>query len=132
MDSTLLVWSMLSLVCCAIVTTGIVYDIIVYEVINENYIDVHFERTIKAFSLFALLEMVSSSVLITMADWPLLPFILLAFAWFISSMALYQQYMITHDGATMDREDYMKKANILRAIIWGSRFICLFVFIAVN
>lgn len=132
MDQTLLIWSLISLCCCSIVTTGIVYDIIVYEFINENYIDVHAERTTKAFSLFALLEMVSAAVSISLADWPLVPFIILMFAWFISTIALYNHYMITQDGATIDREDNMKKANILRAIIWFGRFMCLFVFIAVN
>jgi hypothetical protein len=132
MDQTLLVWSLISLCCCSIVTTGIVYDIIVFEFINENYVDVHAERTAKAFSPFALIELVSSIVLITLAEWPLVPFILLVFAWFISVIALYQHYLIAHDGATIGREDNMKRANILRAIIWFSRFVCLFVFITVN
>ena len=132
MDQTLLVWSLISLCCCSIVTTGIVYDIIAYELINENYVEVHAERTVKAFFPFALIELISSIVLITLAEWPLVPFILLVFAWFISAIALYQHYLIAYDGATIDREDNMKRSNILRAVIWFSRFVCLFVFITVN
>ena len=132
MDQTLLTWSLLSLSCCAIVATGIVYDIIVYEFINETFIDEHAERTVKAFTLFAILEMVSASVMVSLADWSVLPFILLCFAWFISTMSLYQHYMITENGATIDREDKMKKSNILRAIVWVGRFFCLFILIVMN
>ena len=111
MNQPLLVWSLISLCCCSIVTTGIVYDIIVYEFVNENYVDAHAERTVKAFSPFALIELISSIVLITLAEWSLVPFILLIFAWFISTIALYQHYLITTDGATIDREDNMKTVS---------------------
>lgn len=129
MEKTLLVWTLINLCCCIIVTTGLVYDILVYTSLDQQLLDAHFERTIKAFFLFALIEFVSSCVMVEMASWAVLPLILHLLAVFMSSFALYSNYKLAYDGNTCEHEDKMRKSNIVRAILWFGRFVCLFVFI---
>lgn len=129
MDKTLLVWTLINLCCCTIVTTGLVYDILVYTSLDQQLLDAHFERTIKAFFLFALVEFVSSCVMVEMASWAVLPLILHLLAVFMSAFALYSNYKLAYDGNTCEHEDKMRKSNVVRTILWFGRFVCLFVFI---
>lgn len=122
----MLPWILVSLTTCAIVTTGIVYDLLVIPILNDDTWEEHATRTIKAFTLFALLEMVSS-VIILEYDWTVLPFIILCFGWGISTLALYTQYRLITDGSVMAREETFRRANIIRAILWVGRFVCLFI-----
>ena len=122
----MLPWILVSLTTCAIVTTGIVYDLIVIPLINDDMWEEHVTRTVKAFTLFALMEMVSSIVILEY-DWSILPFIILCFGWCVSIIALNTQYSLVTDGSIVAREDTLRRANIVRAVLWVGRFVCLFV-----
>ena len=131
MDKTLFVWSLINIICCTIVTTGIVNDILTYSSLDHQFLDTHFERTAKAFCLFALLEFVSACVMVEMASWAVLPLIILLLAWFMSGFALYSNYKLSYDGNTCEHEDKMRKSNVVRGILWFGRFVSLFVFMVV-
>ena len=126
-----MIWVLISLTCCAIVTTGIVYDLIVFPLLCDEDREDHAYRTIRAFTFFALLEMVSSIISLE-KRWTILPFIILCFAWCVSGIALYNHYKLVKDGSIMAREETMKRANIVRGILWLGRFICLFVLVCIN
>ena len=132
MDNTLFVWALLNICCNCIVTTGVVYSILVCDFISDNDHERHFVKTIKAFVLFSLLEMVSSCVVVSMADWGVLPLILLLIAWFMSTFALYHHYQIAYDGETVEHMEKMNLSNIIRSILWVVKFVCMFVFMALN
>ena len=71
-----LVWALTSICCCCIVTSALVYDLLVYPLV-ENDRESHLEKTAKAYFFFALLEMVSACVLSSITSWGILPLILL-------------------------------------------------------
>lgn len=111
-------------------TTGIVDDILTYPFLNDDKDD-YLERKTKAFFFFALIEAVSSCILLNLDDWTILPFILLVVGWFMSGFALFNQYQIAFHSNTMEREGKMFKANVVRGVLWVGRFICLLCFIIV-
>lgn len=130
MQQATFIWSLINLSCCCIVTTGIVDDILSYSFLNDDK-DGYLERKTKAFFLFALVEGVSSIVLLGLDDWTILPFILLMVGWFISGFALFHQYQIAFHSNTIDREEKMFKSNLIRGVLWVGRFVCLLCFIIV-
>ncbi len=132
MDKTLFVWSLINITCCAIVTTGIVNDILVNPVLDDQHKDSHFERTTKAFFLFALFEFVSTCIMVELASWAVLPLILHLIAIFMSGFALYSKYKLAYDGNTCEHEEKMLKSNVIRGGLWVGRFIYLFVFMVLK
>lgn len=131
MDKTLFVWSLINISCCCIITTGITCDIISYTSIDEQLLDTHLERMTQAFSLFALLEFVSSCVMLDMASWAALPFIFHCLGIFLSGFALHSYYKLAYDGNTCEHEDKMRKSNVIRGLLWVCRFVSLFIFMVV-
>ena len=130
MQQATFVWSLINISCCCIVTTGIVDDLLTYPFVNDDKHE-YLERKMKAFFSFALLEFVSSCILLTLDDWTILPFILLGIGWFMSGVALFNQYKIAYHSDTMEREQAMFKSNIIRAVLWVGRFVCLISFMIV-
>ena len=126
-----LVWALTSICCCCIVTSALVYDLLVYPLV-ENDREAHLEKTTKAYFFFALLEMVSACVLSSITSWGILPLILLCLAWFVSGISLYSQHHLAYHGNTYEHEDRMYKGNIIRTVLWLGRFACLFGLIISN
>lgn len=126
-----LIWALISICCCCIVTSALVYDLLVFSIV-ENDRELHLEKTIKAYFFFALLEMVSAVVLSSLVSWGVLPLIILCFAWFVSCISLYSQYHLAYRGNTYEHEDRMYRGNVVRTVLWLGRFLGLFALIIVN
>jgi len=132
MDTVTFVWTLINICCCSIVTTGIVYDLIVYSMLRDDERQDHMNRTIKAFFPFSLLEIISTIVLTTLVDWNALPLIFHITALFMSCFAFYNQYQLVDGIGAKEFEDKLRQSNILRAGLWVCRFISLFLYMVFN
>ena len=127
-----LVWSLINLSCCCIVTAGLAYELISFPLIEDLQRDVLMDRTTKAFGPFAFFEIVSTIVLCTLADWAVPPAVLHLLCLFVSIIALYHQFKMMDDGESMEMLETIRKANILRTAIWVCRYFSLVIIIALN
>ena len=127
-----LVWSLINLSCCCIVTAGLVYELLSFSLIDDLHRDLLAERTVKAFGPFAFLEIISTIVLCTFVDWAVPPGVLHLLCIFVSIIALYHQFKMMEDGETMEMLETIRKANILRTAIWVCRYFSLLIIIVLN
>lgn len=126
MDHSLFAWTIVNLSCCAIVATSIIVQIYTNPIINEHIYQEFFERTLQATSLFVLLEIVSSIVMVINAEWAWGPLIILCFALFASMFSLHASFHII-EGNDGDHEKRLRISNVIRGSLWIIRFFYLFI-----
>ena len=119
-------WLLINICTCCIVTTSIVSKLITFSLIKDEDYEEDFDRNLKAFLPFALLELVAGFVYAICCD-GVLPLVILALGWFVSSIGLFFNFKLAYDQATVENETFMRRANVLRLVIWLVRFIVLFV-----
>lgn len=119
-------WLLINICTCCIVTTSIVSKLITFSLIKDEDYEEDFDRNLKAFLPFALLELVAGFVYAICCD-GVLPLVILALGWFVSCIGLFFNFKLAYDQATVENETFMLRANVLRLVIWLVRFIVLFV-----
>tara|TARA_B100000925_G_scaffold291520_1_gene279905 strand:- start:1732 stop:2133 length:402 start_codon:yes stop_codon:yes gene_type:complete len=128
----LLVWLLINISCCCIVSAGLAYELISFPLIDQIERDLLLERSTKAFGPFAFLEIVSSIVLCFLVEWAIAPAVLHVLCLFVSVIALYHQFKMMEDGETIEKLETIRKANILRTIMWICRYFTIFTIILAN
>lgn len=128
----LLVWLLINISCCCIVSAGLAYELISFPLIDQIERDLLLERSTKAFGPFAFLEIVSSIVLCFLVEWAIAPAVLHVLCLFVSVIALYHQFKMMEDGETVEKLETIRKANILRTIMWICRYFTIFTIILAN
>lgn len=128
----LLVWLLINISCCSIVTAGLAYELISFPLIDQIERDVLLDRSTKAFGPFAFLEIVSSIVLCFLVEWAIAPAILHVLCLFVSVIALYHQFKMMEDGETVENLETIRKANMLRTIMWICRYFSIFAIVLAN
>jgi uncharacterized membrane-anchored protein len=122
------IWLLLNICTCCIVTSGIVSKLTTFQLLKDDEYEEDFDRSVKAFGVFGMFEMISAIAYATIAE-GIAPLIILLLAWFVSCFAVYFNYKIAYEGSTVDNETHMKRANVLRLVLWLIRFIVLFVLV---
>lgn len=128
----LLVWILINVSCCCIVTAGLAYELISFPLIENIERDVLLDRSTKAFGPFALLEIVSSIVLCFLVEWAVAPAVLHVLCLFLSVIALYHQFRMMEDGETVEKLETIRKANIVRTIMWICRYFTIIAIVLIN
>lgn len=126
--STLLTWSLVNLCSCAIITTSVVMQLISFPLVREDDWSEYFDRVLKSSSLFLLIDLVSSIVMVTLSVWAWIPMILHLFGLGLTCISFYAMYKLSN-GNSVNNEDYLRRSSILRALILFARFLCVFVLI---
>lgn len=108
-------------------TTSVVSKLITFPLLKDDNYEEDFDRNVKAFTPFALLELVSAFVFSITVSEGVLPLVILAMCWFVSGIAIFFNYKIAYEGSTVDNETFLLRANVLRLVLWLIRFVVLFV-----
>lgn len=126
--TTLLTWSLVNLSSSAILTTSAVMQLISFPLVREDDWGEYFDRVLKSSSLFLLIDLVSSIVMVTLSTWAWIPMILHLFGLGVTCISFYAMYKLSN-GNSVDNEDYLRRSNLIRALLLFARFLCVFVFI---
>ena len=120
-------WLLINICTCCIMTTSVVSKLITFSLLKDDNYEEDFDRNVKAFAPFALLELVSAFVFSITVSEGVLPLVILAMCWFVSGIAIFFNYKIAYEGSTVDNETFLLRANVLRLVLWLVRFVVLFV-----
>ena len=94
-------------------------------ILNEHIYPEFYERTLQATFLFGVMEVISSVVMVINASWAWGPFIIHAFALFVSIFSTYISMKII-EGGQDEYEVKLRRSNIVRGGLWIIRFFYLF------
>ena len=127
-DFTLFVFTLLSVCTSAICTTAIIDKVVFKPLLNERWFEEDFNRSIKAHSLFFFLDgvFVIAMLVLTAEAW--VPFIITVLGWGFSAVSYYYNRKILDEMATLATENTLWRCNIIRSVLYFSKFVCIFSF----
>ena len=127
-DFTLFVFTLLSVCTSAICTTAIVDKVVFGPLLNERYYEEDFDRSIKAHSLFFFLDGVFVIAMLVLSSEAWVPFIITLLGWGFSAVSYYYNRKIVDEMATIATENSLRRCNIVRSVLYFSKFVCIFSF----
>lgn len=126
MDHLKVVVTLICVSMSAICTTAIVDKIIFSPLLDDKFDEEDFARSVKAHSVFFIIDGIGAIVLLVLDSLAVVPFILIMLLWLFSGVAYYYQQNLVYSLATVLLEGKLRRTNIIRAWLSFARFVCLF------
>ncbi len=125
---TLFFFTLLSVSTSAICTTAIIDKVVFGPLLNDRWYEEDFDRSLKAHSVFFFLDGVCIIAMLVLSSEAWVPFLITIVGWGFSAVSYYYNKKIVDEMATIHSENALRRCNIIRSVLWFSKFVCVFAF----